>query len=86
MAERPDPGLEYTGQRPPGLRVTKGQSLKLGVFPQGAPRRAVSRKLRAGALGTGPGAQASAGQHTPEGSGPHLPECARVSLRGRSTG
>jgi hypothetical protein len=42
----------------------------------------VSRKLRAGALGTGPGAQASAGQHTPEGSGPHLPECARVSLRG----
>ena len=66
--------------------MTEGQSLKLGVFPQGAPRRAVSSRLRAGALGTGPEAWALAGQHTPEGSGPHLPECARVSLRGRYTG
>ena len=46
----------------------------------------MSRRLRAGALGTGPEAWASAGQHTPEGSGPHLAECARASLRGRSTG
>ena len=42
----------------------------------------MSRRLRAGALGRGTEAWASAGQHTPEGSDPHLPECARVSLRG----
>ena len=46
----------------------------------------MSRRLRAGALGTGPEAWALAGQHTPEGSGPHLPECARVSLRGSPQG